>query len=178
MLYLMSTQLDQPVVDQRLGKRFVFSLALAVFGTSMLDVLSSLFLADLSKTFLGNSSLTTIAIVSQIVTISSLAAVVFGLLSGFLSVRINHKTLLLLGCLCIVVGSVGCFLAPSLLYMQIFYPFDGVGTIVVSAMALALIGESLPLERRARSIGIVAGAGIFSSAAGFAVAEVDVEEGT
>ena len=42
-------------VDKPIGRRFIFSLALAVFGTSMLDVLSSLFLVDLAKTFLGSS---------------------------------------------------------------------------------------------------------------------------
>jgi hypothetical protein len=66
-----------------LGKQFIFSLVLAVFGTSMLNVLASLFLVDIAKTFLGNSSLVSLAIVSQIVTISSVAAVVFGVLNGF-----------------------------------------------------------------------------------------------
>ena len=89
-------------------KRFIFSLALALFGTSMLDVLSSLFLIDLSKTFLDSTSLTAIAIMSQIVTISSIVGIVFGILSGFLSVRVNHKHLLLFGAVCIVIGAVGC----------------------------------------------------------------------
>jgi len=160
----------QLISDKRLGKRFVFSLALAVFGTSMLDVLSSLFLVDIAENFLGNSSLASIAIVGQVVTLSSIGAVVFGVLNGFLSVKVNHKKLMLLGVLFIVVGTVGCFLSPSLLYMGIFYPFDGAGTIIVSAMAFTLIGESLPLERRAKSIGIVTAGGIFSSAIGFAVA--------
>jgi MFS family permease len=52
--------------------------------------------------------------------------------------------------------------------MEIFYPFDGIGRIIVSAMAFTLIGESLPLEKRACSIGWVTAAGIFSSAVGFA----------
>ena len=134
----------------------------------MLDVLASLFLVDLAKGFLGSSSYASIAIVGQIVTISSIAAVVLGILSGFLSVKINHKTLLLIGALCIVVGALGCFFAPSLLFLEIFYPFDGIGTIIVGAMAFTLIGESLPLEKRARSIGWVTSAGIFSSAIGFA----------
>ena len=151
-------------------KRFIFSLALALFGTSMLDVLSSLFLIDLSKTFLDSTSLTTIAIMSQIVTISSIVGIVFGILSGFLSVRVNHKHLLLFGAVCIVIGAVGCLLAPSLLFLQIFYPFDAIGTIIVSAMAFTLIGEWLPVEKRARSIGVVTSAGILSIAIGFAIA--------
>ena len=161
---------DMLTVEKPFGSRFVFSLALVVFGTSMLDVLSSLFLVDLAKTFLGNSELVSIAIVSQIVTISSIAAVVFGVLNGFLSVKFQHKKLLLFGALCIVIGALGCFFAPNLLFMQIFYPFDGIGTIIVGSMAFTIIGESLPLEKRAKSIGLVTAGGIFSSAIGFAFA--------
>ncbi len=136
----------------------------------MLDVLASLFLLDITKTFLGNSSLASIAVVSQIVTISSVAAVVFGVLNGALSLKVNHKTLLLIGSSSIAVGSVGCLLAPSLLFMEIFYLFDGIGTVIVNAMAITLIGESLPLEQRAKSIAVVTAAGLFSTAMGFAFA--------
>jgi DHA1 family bicyclomycin/chloramphenicol resistance-like MFS transporter len=113
--------------------------------------------------------LVSVAIVSQIVTISSIVAVVAGILNGFLSVKVRHKTLLL-GALCIAVGAIGCFFAPNLLFMAIFYPFDGVGTILVGSMAFTLIGESLPLEKRAKSVAIVTAAGIFSSAIGFGLA--------
>lgn len=161
---------NSSVVNQAFGRRFVFSLALALFGTSMLDVLSSLFLVDLATAFLGSSSRVSIAIVSQIVTISSIFAIVFGILNGFLSVRVKHKTLLLFGALCIVIGTVGCLLAPNLLFLQIFYPFDGIGTIIVASMCFTIIGETLPLERRAKTIGVVTSSGIVSIATGFALA--------
>jgi predicted MFS family arabinose efflux permease len=156
--------------EKMLGKKFIASLALAVFGTSMLDVLSSLFLVNITKTFLGSSSLANIAIVSQIVTISSIAAMTAGLLNGFFSVKVNHKKLLLFGAACIVIGSLGCLFAPNLLFMQIFYPFDGIGTILVGSMAFTLIGEHLPLEKRAKAVGWITASGIFSTAVGFALA--------
>jgi predicted MFS family arabinose efflux permease len=162
--------IDERVVERPLGKRFIFSLALAVFGTCMLDILSSLFLVDLAKTFLGASNLINLAIVSQIITFSSIAAITFGVLNGFLSVRVKHRTLLFFGALCIVIGAVGCLLAPNLLFLQIFYPFDGIGTIIVGAMAFTLIGDSLPLEKRAKAIGVVTSSGIVSFAIGFAIA--------
>ena len=158
------------MVSKPFGRWFVLSLSLAAFGTSMLDALGSLFLIDIAMTFLGDSSLPSVAIVSQMVTISTVLAVIFGLLSGFLSVKVKHKTLLLLGALCVVVGTIGCFLAPSFLFMQIFFPLDGIGTIVVNAMALTMIGESLPLEDRGRSVGYVRTAGLLSTAIGFALA--------
>jgi predicted MFS family arabinose efflux permease len=168
---------NSPAANQAFGRRFVFSLALALFGTSMLDVLSSLFLVDLATAFLGDSSRISISIVSQIVTISSIFAIVFGILNGFLSVKVKHKTLLLFGALCIVIGTVGCLLAPNLLFLQIFYPFDGIGTIIVSSMCFTIIGETLPLERRAKTIGIVTSTGIISLAIGFALAGVFANNG-
>lgn len=162
--------MEEETVQKLPGKLLIPSLALAFFGTSMLDVLASLFLVDLAKTFLGSSSLPSIAIVSQIVTLSSAAAITFGVLNGFLSVKVNHKTLLLFGAFCIVVGVTGSLLAPNLLFLAIFYPFDGIGTIIVSAMAFTLIGETLPFEQRAKSVGIVTAAGIFSTALGYAIA--------
>jgi MFS transporter, DHA2 family, methylenomycin A resistance protein len=158
------------VSNKTLGSKFVASIALAFFGTSMLDVLASLFLIDITKTFFGFSNLATIGIVSQIVTISGIVAMTAGLLNAFFSVRISHKKLLLFGALCIAIGSLGCLLAPNLIVMQIFYPFDGIGTVLVASMAFTLIGESLPLERRARSVGWVTAAGIFSTGVGFAIA--------
>jgi predicted MFS family arabinose efflux permease len=133
----MSTEL---AIEKHLGRRFVFSLALAFFGTYMLDVLASLLLVDLAKTFMGDASLPLVAVVSQIVTISGIAAVITGVLNGFFSVKFSHRKLLLIGALCIVIGTVGCFLAPNLLFLAIFYPLDGVGTIIVGAWLSRLSG--------------------------------------
>ncbi len=152
------------------GRRFVPSLALANFGTGMLDVIASLFLVDIALTFFGSKSNAAIAAASQIVAFSSIAAVIFGVLNGFLSVRFRHKTLLLFGALCITIGAIGCFLAPSFLFVQIFYPFDGVGTIIVGAMAMTLIGENIALDKRAKAISWVVVGAILASAIGFPVA--------
>lgn len=160
---------DDATVSLSIERQFVLSLALAAFGTSMLDVLGGLFLIDIAMTFFGDASLASVAVVSQIVTISTVFAVIFGVLSGFLSVKVNHKTLLLFGLLCVVVGTIGCFLAPSFLFIQIFFPLDGIGTIVVNAMAIAMIGESLPLENRAKAVSYVKTAALISTAIGFAL---------
>jgi predicted MFS family arabinose efflux permease len=156
--------------EKTIQKRFIPSLMLALFATGMLDVLASLFLMDISASFLGSTSKSALGTASLIVTVSSAAAVATGLLNGFLSIRIKHKTLLLFGALCIVIGSIGCFLAPNFTAMVIFYPFDGVGTIIVSSMAFTLVGESLPLNKRAKEIGWVTAGAIMASAIGFPVA--------
>lgn len=162
---------EAPADNQGSAKKlFVPSLALAFFATGKLDVLASLFLVDIAVTFFGSSDNAAVGVASQIVVLSSIAAVVFGLLNGVLSVRLKHKVLLLFGSLCIIIGALGCFLAPNFLSMQIFYPLDGIGTVTVGAMAFALIGEVLPLERRGKAIGYVTATGMLAAAIGYPVA--------
>jgi DHA1 family putative efflux transporter-like MFS transporter len=80
---------------------------------------------------------------------------------GILSVRFDHKKLLFFGVLCITLGTLGCYLAPSFFYMQIFFPVEGIGTITVSGMSLALVGEFLILTKRPKATGwLLAGASI------------------
>jgi len=152
------------------AKGFVASLALAVFATGKLNILTTLFLVDIAATFLGSTDKTAIGTASQILVISSAVAVIFGLLNGILSVRFKHKSLLLFGSLCITISTIGCFLAPNFLFLQIFYPLESAGTIIVGAMAIALVGEFLPLEKRAKTIGWVVAAGVLASAIGAPVA--------
>jgi predicted MFS family arabinose efflux permease len=71
------------------------------------------------------------------------------------------------GILCISIGSIGCYLSSNFLFLQIFYPFDGIGTIIIGAMAYTLVGEHLDIKRRGKAIGwIIAGSslsGLFGS---------------
>lgn len=135
--------------DRRLpGRLFVSSLALASYAEQNLDLLVGLLLLDIAATFQ-----VTVGLASQIVTISRIASIVTGLAMGALSVRFRHKSLLLVGLLVLIIGMAGSMLAPNLTVLQVFYPLDGVGTVIISAMALALIGAFLPLERRPRAIG-------------------------
>jgi len=130
------------------GRFFVSSLALASYAEQNLDLLVGLLLLDIAATFQ-----VTVGLASQIVTFSRIAAIVTGLAMGALSVRFRHKSLLLVGLLVLIIGMTGSMLAPNLTVLQVFYPLDGVGTVIISSMALALIGAFLPLERRPRAIG-------------------------
>jgi DHA1 family inner membrane transport protein len=148
--------------------KLLSSIAVAIFATEKLDILMSLFLLEVALTFQ-----ITVGAASQLATISKVAAILIGLLISALSVRFKHKSLLLAGSLAIVIGSLGCVLAPDFLFMQIFYPLDGAGTVMVKAMALALIGQFLPINRRAKAVGLTVAASslalvIGSPLAGFA----------
>lgn len=143
------------------------SLAVAFFSTWIIESLTGVFLVDVATDFFGSSNPIAIATTGQLVTISSVVSVVFALLLGFLSVRYSHKKLLLMGTLSVIIGILGCFLAPEFLFMQLFFPIEGIGTVVISAMAFTLVGEFLVVSKRPKAIGwVLAGnslAGIISS---------------
>ncbi len=135
--------------DQVRPWKLISSLSLATFTTEQMDILMSLFLIDVAATFQ-----VTEGVAGQIVTISRIASVAMGFFISILSVRFRHKTLLLFGSLIVIIGLIGSFSAPSFLFMQTFYPLDGVGTIIIRAMTLALIGGLLPISKRAKAVGI------------------------
>jgi len=140
------------------GKLFVLSLSLAFFSTYMIELLTGLYLVDIAIEFFGSSNPISIANASQLVTISSVAAVFAGFAVGIISVRFSHKMLLLLGISCVAIGILGCYLAEAFIFMEIFYSIEGIGTMVVGAMSFALVGEYLALNKRGKATGwIVAG---------------------
>ena len=149
------------------GKLFVPVLFLAFFSTWIIESLTGIFQIEVASTFFGSTDPVWLAITGQLVTISGVVSIVFGVLLGVLSVRYNLKMLLLLGVATITLGTLGCLLAPDFLFMQIFYPVEGVGTMIVSSMSFALVGEFLIISKRPKATGwVIAGgpiAGIVSS---------------
>jgi predicted MFS family arabinose efflux permease len=143
----MSDGAQQPSEKQP-GKLFVPSLVINAYSEQSLNLLLSLFLLDIALTFQVS-----VGAASQIVMLSSVASILVGLLMGALSVKFSHKMLVLAGASIILIGLIGCFIAPNFFFMQIFYPLDGAGSVIVLAMGSALIGRFLPLEKRAKAMG-------------------------
>lgn len=148
------------------GRFLVLSLTLACFSLFIVDIITRVFLLDVTTTFFGSSDQAFVAITSQLVTISSGVSVVTGLLLGFLSVKYNHKKLLVVGVSCIPVGALGCSLAPNFIFMQIFYAIEGVGTTVVGVMALVLVGEMMALNKKPQATGWIMSGGAFANMTG------------
>jgi predicted MFS family arabinose efflux permease len=121
----------------------------------MMDFLMSIFLVDVALSFLGSTQTDNVCYVSTLLTLSNIVAFVCGLLLGFLCARIKYKTLLMAGLLCVAVGALGCWYAPSFFALQIFYPLDGIGTVLIGAMAYALAGEHLAPSKKAKAIGYI-----------------------
>ena len=149
----MKLQQDTDEKQFSAGRFFVLSLTVACFSLYIVDSLAGVYLHDLAVAFFGSSDPAFVAITSQLGTVSSVVSVAVGLLLGALSVRFNHKKLMVLGTSFIPVGAVGCFLAPNFLFLQIFYALEGIGTIVAGVMAIVLVGEMLSLSERPKATG-------------------------
>jgi predicted MFS family arabinose efflux permease len=135
------------------GRLLIPSLFFSYFASGPLSVLVTLFLIDI-----GNTFKVSVGVMGQINTAYSLVAVVFGLLMGVLSIRFRHKSLLLLGLISISVSALGCFFALDFNFMLLAYSLSGLGWAMVSPMTSTLIGEFVPLEKRANAVGwVIAG---------------------
>ena len=149
---------DSPLSEKRSpGRLFLPSLAFSYFATGPIGVLTGLLLIDISLTFGCD-----VGVMGQINTVYYLAAVVFGLFMGVLSVRFRHKSLLMGGLLFVGISALGCYFASNFNLMLTLYSFSGVGMAMVSPMAISLIGEHLPLEKRGNAIGWIIAGGALS----------------
>ena len=147
----MKTDVRSNEISRR--KLFLTSLATANFASGPITVLAALLLIDIGKTFSIDVGMT-----GQINTTYSIAAFIFALSTGALSIRFKHKSLLLAGLVLMSVSAFACFLAPDFLTMLVSYSLSGAGYAMVNPMAFALVGAHVPLEKRASAIGwIVAG---------------------
>jgi len=140
---------------------FLPTLVFCAFSVGPLSVLMGLFLYPIATEF-GVE----VGIMGQVNTFSSVAAVVFALVMGFLCVRFRHKSLLMTGLLFFAVSSVGCFLAAGFVGMLLAYSISGLGLAMVNPMVNALVGEHFPLEKRARVVAWTVGAGAMSYVVG------------
>ncbi len=140
--------------SERLTRIMVPSLTLAVFATGPCETILSLLLIDIAETFKAE-----IGVMAQIRTTSGLLSLVTALIIGVLSMRINHRTLLLTGLGFFVASGIGCSLAQNYTMMLAAYSLSGIGLAMVGPMALALVGEHVPLDRRADAVGVITAGG-------------------
>lgn len=108
----------------------------------------SLLLVDIGNTF--NAS---VSIMSQINTSYNVAAFVFALLMGVLSVRFRHKTLLIVGVFLTCVSALGFYFAWDFIVILASYSLSGIGWAMISPTILTLIGEHISLVKRANAVG-------------------------
>ena len=152
---------DQGFADSLSSSLVVPSLMLSCFGTYPAAFAVLLLLMEISETFQ-----TSLGVTSQIQTVASIVAVVSALILGILSVRVQARTLMLVGLVALVFASLGCGLAPTFPIMIAAYALTGVGGAVVPSMAFTLVADYFPAERRSKVIGRLIAASTLSGVVG------------
>ncbi len=138
--------------QERSSKRlFLPSLVIANFAVSLSIPIVTLLTVDIASTFQVPTG-----IAAQLSTANRLAEVVFVLIISFLAVRFKHKSLLLVGMSLVVLASIGSFFASSISALQFFFFVEGSGTSLVSIMSYTILGDTLPLRRKAKAVSYIA----------------------
>ncbi len=119
----------------------------AVFAVNIIDVFVPLLLPEIASTYnITRSAAATLT------AYSSLAGVITGFALSALSIKVRYKILLVLGVISTPISVLGVYLAPSFLMAQLFYAFNGVGSVIVASMTPALIADVYPLSKKATRI--------------------------
>ncbi len=151
-----------PSVGQSSSKMIlVVALLVAVFAAAVVDVVIPINIVDIAKTF---SILP--GTVSQLDSIIALAAVTTALLLGAFGARFSYKSLVMIGILFIAAYAIGFFLAPTFPITQLIVPLNGIGSVLIVVTAQTFIGNSYPLDKKAKAIGWISAAGTLANAVG------------
>jgi predicted MFS family arabinose efflux permease len=132
------------------GKWFIPSLVVSFLAVGVSTPILMLLTLDIAETFQ-----VPFGVAAQLSTINSIAEVILSLLMGFLAIRFKHKSLLLSGVALVAASAVGAFFAPTLELMLFFFALEGAGTVMVGVMGLTLIGDLLPLSKKAKAVSYV-----------------------
>ena len=130
------------------GRIVLFSLILSRFATASPGALLGLLLIDIGLDFSRP-----VGVMGQIQAVSSVVAVIFALLMGVLSVKYNHKQLILLGLLSYNIATLGCGLSSNYTIMLLFYSLTGIGGAMVLPMIMTIVTDLYPPERRGSVLG-------------------------
>lgn len=123
---------------------------IARLATWPIGSITGLLLVDIALTFDQP-----VGIMGQIRTTASLVGVIFAIFVGVLSVKYNHKSLTIFGLLMISLSAIGCWIAPSFVFILLAYPLAEIGISMVRPMSFSLVGSLLPKEKRSSAISLM-----------------------
>lgn len=137
------------------------ALLVAVFAAAVIDVILPINIVDIAATF-GVLPGT----VGQLNSIIAITSVVTALLLAAFGARFKYKTLVMIGVSFIAVCAIGLFLAPSFPMVQLIVLLNGAGSVLIVVTSQTFIGNSYPLEKKAKAIGWIAATGTLANAVG------------
>jgi predicted MFS family arabinose efflux permease len=126
------------------------SFILARFSANFPAMITSLLLIDIGLSF-GAS----VGVMSQMRTVASLMAIVTGLLISVISLRFEHRKLLLIGLGIYTVTSFLCSVAPDYLSIMLFYSINGMGGAITSPMNNTLVAAYFHPKKRNSVLGLM-----------------------
>jgi predicted MFS family arabinose efflux permease len=143
----------EATLEQPLRKKwFLAALAIATFSTGMANSTLTIFATDIAKSLFGSATYVQIASVTQLSTLNMAAEVSGAIVLSVLAIKFRHKRLLSIGTAFIVASTIGSYLAPNLLTLQVFFALEGIGSVIIGVIAAVLIVEYLPENQRAKVI--------------------------
>jgi YNFM family putative membrane transporter len=160
------------------GKRFVPAIVFMVFALNIAGLTLTLLTREIGATFFGSDTQATVGITSQLSAIGFAAAVTAGVAMSVLAIRFEHKLLLLTGVTLQVVSASGSFLAPTFLWLQVFFAMEGVGTVLSGVALITLIGDFVPQNRKAKAVSYITAAFFLASFVGARVIPAAADLGT
>jgi predicted MFS family arabinose efflux permease len=146
-----------------LGKRFVPAIIFMVFALNIASLTLTLLTREIGATFFGSDSQAIVGVTSQLSTIGFAAAVASGVAMSVLAIRFGHKSLLLTGIALQVVSAAGAFLAPTFLWMQVFFAMEGGGSVISGIAFITMIGDFVPQNRKAKAVSYITAAVLLAS---------------
>lgn len=140
---------------------FLPALVFSGIANGSPGVATGLLLVDIGLTF-GSP----VGVTGRLMSAASLITVIVALAMGVLSIRFQHKLLLLAGLASLGISALGCGLAPSLELMILSYSLAGVGMGTIQAMSRTLVGEHFSVEKRPGAVGWLTASGAISYTVG------------
>lgn len=144
----MPSSSEQETVPEK-SRLIMPSLFLACFIRFIPMLVTSLLIVEI-----GLSFDLPVGIASQVRSISNSVSIIVSLLMGFLSVRFNSKSLLLLGVVTHCIVALFCPLTPNFITFAFCYAFAGVGLATLQPQSVALVGHYFSVEERPKKLGI------------------------
>jgi predicted MFS family arabinose efflux permease len=142
---------SQSQQEERFRNRLILpSLTISRLSPQARTLLTSLLLIEIGQTF-GTS----VGMTNQMKSVTSFLAIISGLTMGLLSVRFKHRTLLLTGLFLCIISTLGCFFAPTFIFLVVFFAIGGIAQTMILPMATALIGRHVPRDQRANALGYI-----------------------
>jgi MFS transporter, DHA1 family, multidrug resistance protein len=130
-------------------------MLIAGVSAGISNIVMVTFASDIAKTFFGNFGPDAIGAVSQLGTLNAIGVFFFTLVSSFLIVKFRQKYLFIAGLILIIISSIGSYLSPTIILLQLFSLLEGIGSIMISITSAVIIGNYFPANQKAKAIGYI-----------------------